>query len=138
MVEINRGRREKIGYSVNPGKSCLIWKDKYKYEAIKIFQNSHIKIKGHLHLGSVIGNKQSNKNYISSLFARWCEEIIKLSETEETHPQAAYWAFTFECKCKFLFFIRIIKSISIFLSPVKKVIKKKLYELKYQMNWKFC
>ena len=72
--------RKKFGYNVNPGKSYLIVKEQCKEKAIKLFENSRIKIttEGHRHLGSVIGSRQFSENYIGLLVSRWCEEITEL------------------------------------------------------------
>ena len=121
---------EKFGYNINAGKLYLIVKNQYKEKAIEIFKNSNIKIttEGHRHLGSVIGSKQFSESYISSLVARWCEEITELSLIAKTHPQAAYSAFVTGYKHKFTYFMRTIKNIKTFLAPLEKVIKEKLIQ----------
>ena len=118
---------KKFGYNVNPGKSYLIVKEQCKEKAIKLFENSRIKIttEGHGHLGSVIGSRQFSENYIGLLVSRWCEEITELSLIAKTQPQAAYAAFTAGYRHKFTFFMRTIKNIKQFLTPVEKVIKDK-------------
>ena len=47
----------------------------------------------HQHPGSVIiGSKQFNESYISSLITQSCEEITELSLIAKTYPQATYSA----------------------------------------------
>ena len=69
----------------------------------------------------MIGSKQFNKNYISSLISQWCEVITELSLIARTHS-----AFTSGYKQKFTFFIRTIENIENVLLPLDKVIRQKL------------
>ena len=69
----------------------------------------------------MIGSKQFNKNYISSLISQWCEVITELSLIAKTHS-----AFTSGYKQKFTFFIRTIENIENVLLPLDKVIRQKL------------
>ena len=69
----------------------------------------------------MIGSKQFNKNYISSLISQWCEIITELSLIAKTHS-----AFTSGYKQKFTFFIRTIENIENVLLPLDKVIRQKL------------
>ena len=69
----------------------------------------------------MIGSKQFNKNYISSLISQWCEVITELSLIAKTHS-----AFTSGYKQMFTFFIRTIENIENVLLPLDKVIRQKL------------
>ena len=69
----------------------------------------------------MIGSKQFNKNYISSLISLWREVITELSLIAKAHS-----AFTSGYKQKFTFFIRTIENIENVLLPLDKVIRQKL------------
>ena len=93
----------KYGYRVNPSKSCLIIKHPSSMErAMEIFGESGIEMKiiEQRQLGAVIGAQEYKRLYIYNLVEEWAKMINKLSDFDQSQPQAAYAAFTHSVRHK--------------------------------------
>ena len=84
------------GYMVNASKTHLIVKASQLSEAQTTFEDTQINITtiGKPHLGSPLGSQEFTESFVRDKVQTWSEELKKLSIIANTHPQAAYAAFT--------------------------------------------
>ena len=71
-----------------------------------------ITIEGKSHLGAVIGSNEYREEYLKDLVMDWNNQLVLLSSTAESEPQAAYSAFVSDFKGKLNYFMRTIQGIS--------------------------
>jgi len=114
----------KYGYHVNGSKTWLIAKSQeLASEAVKMFEGKvNISTEGKRHLGAVIGSKQYKDEYCKEKINKWKEELELLSVIGQSHPHAAYIAYTKAFKSKFTFYMRTIESFEEFVDSVDDVL----------------
>lgn len=66
----------------------------------KVFAGTALNIpsQGQQHLGTVLGSREYQEEYVNNEVEEWVSEVSKLLEFAETEPQASYAAFVFGLK----------------------------------------
>ena len=118
----------KFGYHANPLKTHLIVKERHRSTATTVFGDTQIKItsEGRPHLGAALGTTSSfSELYVNCKVERWSEELLLLSSIAQTHPQAAYAAFTHGMASKWVYLARTMENIGSLLQPLEDIIRTK-------------
>ncbi len=118
-----------FGYFPNAKKTILIVKGKDNMsKAQHLFGGSGVKIteKGERHLGAVVGDDETRKNYVSKKVSAWVEDVERLAEISEDDPQLAYVAFTKGLCHRWKYVQRTIKNIGSLFAPLENSIRNKL------------
>ena len=118
----------KFGYDVNPPKTYLITKERHRSSATSVFSDTKIKITtdGKPYLGASLGTTPSfTVLHAKSKVEKWSEELQCLSTIAQTHPQAAYAAFTHGLASKWIYASRTIENIGPLLQPLEDIIRTK-------------
>ncbi|CAM1325038.1 Uncharacterised protein r2_g3392 [Pycnogonum litorale] len=115
----------KYGYYHHPENSWLIVNSRDEMIARYSFAGSNvmITITGQRHLVAVIGDITHKRQYVQSLVCEWISQLELLSDIAKMEPQAAYTAYTYGFKCKFMYFIRTIPDLKELLQPVEDVVR---------------
>ena len=116
------------GYMVNASKTHLIVKASQLSEAQTTFEDTQINITtiGKPHLGSPLGSQEFTESFVRDKVQTWSEELKKLSIIANTHPQAAYAAFTHGIVGKWTYLARTTPNIGPLLQPLEDIIRTKL------------
>jgi hypothetical protein len=120
--------RPKFGYHVNPLKTHLIIKECHRRTATSVFGDTQIQITsdGRPYLGAALGPTSSfTELYVKSKVEKWSEELLLLSSIAQTHPQAAYAAFTHGMASKWIYLTRTTENIGPLLQPLEDIIRTK-------------
>lgn len=118
----------KLGYRVNPSKTHLITKGCHLPTATSVFGDTQVKITsdGKPHLGAALSTTSSFAElYVKCKVEKWREELLELCSIAQTHPQAAYAAFTHGLLSKWTYLTRTMENIGPLLQPLEDTIRMK-------------
>ena len=117
----------KFGYHVNPSKTHLITKECHHSTASSTFGDTQVMITtdGKPHLGAALGTTSFTELHVKNKVEKWSEELLHLSAIAQTHPQAAYAAFTHGLVSKWTYLTRTIANIGPLLQPLEDIIRTK-------------
>ena len=73
---------------------------------------------GRRHLDAALGSRDFLEDYVNDKVEQWVEEVIKLSEFENSQPQACSAAYTFGLKHRWTYFMCTLPDIQELLRPL--------------------
>ena len=120
----------KLGYYVNESKSWLIIEEARQLDHTKeLFCDTVIKYttEGKRHLWATIGSADFRTAYATEKVKEWYDEMEILSDFAKSQPQSAYAAFIHGEQHRFSYFLRTTPGMEIYMEPLDKMIKDKLY-----------
>ena len=116
----------KFGYHVNPCKTHVLTKECH-HSTASTFGDTQVMITtdGKPHLGAALGTTSFTELHVKNKVEKWSEELLHFSAIGQTHPQAAYAAFTHGLVSRWTYLTRTIENIGPLLQPFEDIIRTK-------------
>ena len=113
------------GYHPNALKTWLIVNDEKLENATTAFEGTGVNItsQGKRYLGAALGTRTFVKEYVQRKVADWVDEVECLSLIANTHPHAAYAAFTNGLSSRWTYIARTIPDVGDLLKPLEFAIR---------------
>ena len=113
-----------FGYHPNANKTHLIVKEEFLDKAKRIFSGTkvNITVEGKRHLGAAIGSTGFTNEYVSDKVKTWTQEVLQLSEIDNSQPHAAYTAFVDGLSSRWTYLSRTIPGVSNLFQPLENAI----------------
>ena len=114
-----------FGYFVNPVKTWLVVREHCLSAAISAFSGTGVNVthEGRPHLGSPIGSEAYINQFVCEKVDLWKRELVTLSSIAQSHPHAAFAAYTHGLKHKWSFLSRTTPNISDLLTPLEETLR---------------
>ena len=110
----------------------LVVKPRLREEAALIFAGTGVQLTkdvpelvhkaGHRHLGAAVGRAEFGAAYLNRQVAAWVAQVDQLADVAATHPHAAYSAYVFGLRHRWMFIQRTMPTAGNHMQPLQDAI----------------